>query len=165
MEPFDAFYHTHVRFVYAIALARGATRCEAEDLTQEAFLRAWEHFGMVCHFEAPSQRAWLRRVLCNLATDAWRRNRASVAVADALHSSAETPEEDPALRLDVMRALGTLDPQDREIAVLRYFLQMNSREVGELLQIPESTIRRKLADCRRHLARQLRVWDEETEDE
>src|ERR1051326_2931221 len=58
MEPFDTFYHTHVRFVYAIALARGLAPCEAEDLVQEAFLRAWHHFGAGSALALPTPALW-----------------------------------------------------------------------------------------------------------
>ena len=157
MDKFDAFYHTHMRFVYAIALSRGVPPCEAEDLTQETFLRAWNHFWQVAAFELPAQRAWLRRVLHNLANDAWQRNRSLITEEEQAVAPAESVEN-MALRLDVARALSRLEEKDREIAVLRYFLQMNSREIGELLQIPESTIRRRLMDCRKQLAEQLLSW-------
>ena len=63
-----------------------------------------------------------------------------------------------ALRMDVARALAVLDESDREIAVLRYLAQLNSREISDLLQIPEGTIRRRLMGCRKLLADQLLPW-------
>jgi RNA polymerase sigma factor (sigma-70 family) len=63
-----------------------------------------------------------------------------------------------ALRLDVARALAGLDESDREIVVMRYLAQMNSREISDLLQIPEGTIRRRLMGCRNQLADQLMLW-------
>src|SRR5215472_1655287 len=105
MDTFDAFYQTHLRFVYAMALARGAPPCEAEDLTQETFLRAWSHFRQVGACELPAQRAWLRRVLHNLANDAWQRNRLWSQERDEQAVAPKESPEDLALRLDVARAL------------------------------------------------------------
>src|SRR5258708_25677575 len=161
MDMFDAFYHTHVRLVYTMALARGLAPCEAEDLSQETFLRAWHHFQTVASLEMPAQRAWLRRVLTNLANDAWHRSRTFGREVTEEVAEVHEPAENIALRLDVARALASLEEQDREIAMLRYFLQMNSREIGELLQIPESTIRRRLMDCRKQLADRLLPWKPE----
>src|SRR5947207_9191427 len=117
MDRFDAFYHTHLRLVYAMAMARGLAPCEAEDFTQETFLRAWRHFGVVADLEMPAQRAWLRRVLHNLANDAWHRNRSLEADTDEPGSAPLESVESLALRLDVARALASLEEQDREIAV------------------------------------------------
>lgn len=160
---FNAFYQMHLRLVYALALARGLSSCEAEDLAQETFLRAWRHFQTLADLEIPVQRAWLRRVLVNLANDAWQRNRTVTSHEEEWMAASAQTTDNSALRLDVARALSTLEEADREIAMLRYFLQMNSREIGELLNVPESTIRRRLMDCRRHLAEQLTAWRPEIE--
>jgi DNA-directed RNA polymerase specialized sigma24 family protein len=63
-----------------------------------------------------------------------------------------------ALRIDVSRALAGLEPGDREIVILRYFLEMNSREIGEMLQVPEGTVRSRLLRCRQQLAERLSQW-------
>jgi RNA polymerase sigma factor (sigma-70 family) len=74
-------------------------------------------------------------------------------------SPAACPDDDRnLLRLEVMRALAELSPSDRELVVLRYFCEMNSREIGEILRTPESTIRRRLSLCREALAERLAAW-------
>ena len=161
MNEFDAFYRSHLRLVYAMALARGLPFCTAEDLTQETFLRAWRHFGLLSGMEPPAQRAWLIRVLRNLESDGWRSGRLTAREAPVWSNGEEhatEPPQDPALRLDVARALAGLAETDREVVVLRYFLQMNSREIGEALQMPEGTVRRKLMECRSYLAERLAPW-------
>jgi RNA polymerase sigma-70 factor (ECF subfamily) len=161
MDGFEHFYRDNLRLVYAMALARGAGACEAEDLAQETFLRAWRHLDRLVEMEPPAQRAWLIRTLRNLLVDTWRRERS------ALMERAETPilwrepAEQAALRLDVTRALEGLEEADREVVVLRYFMEMNSREIGELLGVPEGTVRHRLMGCRQRLAAQLSQWDPE----
>src|SRR5207249_6145325 len=77
MSGFDVFYGDNVRLVYAMALARGVGPTCAEDLAQETFLRAWRHFELLCGMEPIARRAWLVRVLRNLAADDYRRRKAA----------------------------------------------------------------------------------------
>ncbi|HZT40746.1 MAG TPA: RNA polymerase sigma factor [Chthonomonadaceae bacterium] len=158
MNAFDDFYRGHIRLVYAMALARGAGPSLAEDLAQETFLRAWRHFGLLAGMDPPAQRAWLIRVVRNLAHDAWRREPMTVDTEGEPDRPALESGERAALRLDVARALACLEEPDRELVVLRYFLELNSREIGEILGMPEGTVRRRLVDCRRQLRERLLPW-------
>ena len=58
-------------------------------------------------------------------------------------------------RLDVARALEGLEDGDQELVVMRYLEEMNSREIGEALGMPEGTVRRRLVRCRELLADRL----------
>jgi RNA polymerase sigma-70 factor (ECF subfamily) len=154
MDEFEAFYRRHMRLVYAVALARGGSAVEAEDLTQETFLRAWRNGGVLASLERGAQRAWLVRTARNLSVDVWRRRQLEEAAPPPKGAS---PEEEArsGLRVDVERALAALGEGDRELVVLRYVEEMNSREIGEALGVPEGTVRRRLAGCREVLAREL----------
>jgi RNA polymerase sigma factor (sigma-70 family) len=161
MDSFEQFYRDHLRLVYAMALARGASAWEAEDLAQETFLRAWRHCARIAGMEPLAQRAWLVRTLRNLMVDAWRRERSETAESEEPPGSSREPAEQVVLRLDVRRALAGLEEADREVVVLRYFVEMNSREISELLGVPEGTVRHRLMRCRQRLAEQLSQWDPE----
>ena len=153
MSEFESFYRVHLRLVRAVAVAHTADRDQAEDMTQETFLRAWRSFPHVSDLEPRAQRAWLCRTARNLAIDAWRRKRLDSAPAGA-SSGGELSD----LRLDVARALAELDEGDRELVVMRYLEEMNSREIGEALGLPEGTVRRRLVRCRELLAGHLSQW-------
>jgi len=158
MNAFDAFYREHIRLVYAMALARGVGPSLAEDLAQETFLRAWRHFGLLATLEPPARRAWLIRVLRNLAYDVRQREVLPIDIEAEPDRAALDSGERAALRLDVARALSCLEEPDREIVVLRYFLELNSREIGEILALPEGSVRRRLMACRRQLRQRLLPW-------
>jgi RNA polymerase sigma-70 factor, ECF subfamily len=81
-DGFDAFYRgTSQRLArYAYGLTGNAT--EAQDLTQEAYARAWQHWRAVRACDEPE--AWLRVVLTRLATDRWRRYKVRRAASAAL---------------------------------------------------------------------------------
>jgi RNA polymerase sigma-70 factor (ECF subfamily) len=167
LNEFEQFYQSHVRVVYAAALAGTASTGAAEDAAQETLLQAWRHFDTLRPLDIPAQRAWLLRTLRNRSVDLWRRDKSDRQ--EPLHEAADRSRENPCsrdyseeqrnlMRLEVTRALAQLSPSDRELVVLRYFCEMNSREIGEMLAIPESTIRRRLSLCREALAEQLAVW-------
>lgn len=175
MDDLEAFYRRHVRLVYAMALAQDPDPTQAEDLTQETFLRAWRHTERLAAMDPPAQRAWLIRTVRHLAIDAWRRERAFPHEALAPSCPSLPPADRAALRLDLARALEALEaeearfgreadsaggraPGDRQIVLLRYVMEMNSREIGELLRMPEGTVRHRLMRCRSHLAEQLSAW-------
>lgn len=143
--------------VYALMLARTMNVAVAEDLTQETFLRAWGRFHELTGFETGAQRAWLVRTARNLLVDEWRRNR----LREGYQGDSPVGLPDPAasdLRMDLAQALASLEDGDREMVIMRYLEEMNSREIGEVLGMPEGTVRRRLARCRSLLAERLRQW-------
>ncbi len=157
MSDFEDFYRMHAKLIWGLARSRTTSADQADDLTQETFLRAWQHFATLAPSEPLAQRAWLVRTLRNLATDAWRRQRVE-AQARAQAADLPEPRGHAELRLDVLRALATLAEDDRELVVMRYLAQMNSREIGRVLGVPEGTVRRRLAECRAALAQRLSQW-------
>ena len=68
------------------------------------------------------------------------------------------PSED---HLEVARALSTLPRRQREVAVLRYLLEMNTAEVAAALGIGEGTVKSSLARARAHLVDTLAMHDDE----
>ena len=117
----------------------------AEDVTQEALiaaLSALERFDC----ERPL-RPWLVKILTNRALDSGRaasrqreRNLGVVAI-DSLNS--DLGEGEPEHR-DLQRGLERLSPEDRALLVLRYVLDYRSGEIGELLDLPDTTVRSRL---------------------
>jgi RNA polymerase sigma-70 factor (ECF subfamily) len=159
MSTFEELYRNNVRMVFAVALSRSGETAQAEDLTQETFLRAWRGFVHLHDLAPPAQRAWLLTALRNLATDLWRKQARENQELAWHTTDLLVPEpEDTEARLEVIRALDALPSGDREIVVLRFVMEMNSREIGEVLEMPEGTVRRRLAICRRKLAQGLDSW-------
>jgi RNA polymerase sigma-70 factor (ECF subfamily) len=156
MSDFESFYRGNVQLVYAMAFARLRDQWQAEDIVQETFLRAWQHFEALSVAEPPAQRAWLLQTMRNLATDVWRRQAAFPS--HALPVRLPTSGSGADLRMDVMSALAQLGERDREMVVMRYLQDMTSREIGEALGIPEGSVRRRLSECRQVLSRSLGQW-------
>ena len=148
---------TYPRLVAGVALVSGS-RPAAEDAVQEALLRAWERSenGM----EVESLSAWVAAVSLNLARSGLRRVIAERKARGRLDVRATPPRDpDAAQRVDIERALATLPRRQREVVVLRYYLQMGTREVASTLGIQEGTVKSTLSRAREKLAAALGIHD------
>ena len=132
------FLHTsYPRLVAAVALVCGS-RPAAEDAVQEALLRAWERSEK--GDEIDSLDGWVTTVALNLARSGLRRMRSERRARARLDTSG-VGEPATADSIDVERALAALPRRQREVAVLRYYLQLNTREVASALELEEGTVK------------------------
>jgi RNA polymerase sigma-70 factor (ECF subfamily) len=152
------FLHTsYPRLVAAVALTSGS-RPAAEDAVQEALIRAWERSDK--GEEIDSLEGWVTTVALNLARSGLRRIRSERRARARLTDS--TVDEAPtADRVDVDRALAMLPRRQREVAVLRYYLQLDTREVASALHLEEGTVKSTLFRARAALAAALGIEEEE----
>jgi RNA polymerase sigma-70 factor, ECF subfamily len=153
-ESFDRFYQRHLGLVRAMALARTGDAAQADDLTQETMLSAWRSFATLQDRDDSGQRAWLLTALRHRAIESWRRAKP----AEPLLAAEAACDDNPALRLDIARALMALSHTDRELIVLRYFEQCDATEIGAILSLPPGTVRRRLGEARRRLETALEAW-------
>jgi anthranilate synthase component 2/putative glutamine amidotransferase len=118
----------------------------AEDVCQEAFTRAWRCIPRGA--SADHQRAWLHRTASNLAIDELRRRRVRnhVTVDEAVSVGAERDESE---RLAAHDALGRLSAHDRLVLLLHAHVGLSHREIGELLDVREDAVRKRVARARR----------------
>jgi RNA polymerase sigma-70 factor, ECF subfamily len=157
-EPdFGLFFEQHhVRLFRALWLVT-RNRHEAEELTQEAFLRLWQRWDRVATGSDPV--AYLYRTAMNL----WRSRlrRAGVAVRKAVH---QIPPDDEMQQVDhrdvVVRALSSLPPRQRAAIVLMDVLDLSSDQAGEVLGIKATTVRVLAARGRATLAKEMTGTDE-----
>jgi len=152
------FLHTsYPRLVAAVALVCGS-RPAAEDAVQEALLRAWERSEKGEEIE--SLEGWVTTVALNLARSGLRRIRSERRARARLRTSTvgEPPTAD---RIDVERALSALPRRQREVAVLRYYLQLDTREVAAALRVNEGTVKSTLFRARATLAEALGLDENE----
>jgi RNA polymerase sigma-70 factor (ECF subfamily) len=158
---------THTRRVYSICLRFTSREQEAQDLTQEVFLRV---FRTVKSFRAGegSFTVWLTRLTRNLLIDNYRRTK-SERVTDSIEEQLPMLEEKTAMesRTDGMLAgreasevlqgaLAKLSPELREAVILRDLEGMEYREIAGTLGVPEGTVKSRLNRGRTELARILR---------
>jgi RNA polymerase sigma factor (sigma-70 family) len=144
----------------AYNLARWLTRNErdAEDVVQEAYLRALKHFGT---FKGGDVRPWLLKIVRNTFYTSIRRNRLTDAMTpfeeeEDIHvSDAPSPEmllvQEANQRL-VRRALQQLPRHFLEVILLREFEELSYQQIADTVQIPVGTVMSRLARARGRLA-------------
>ncbi|HVH66773.1 MAG TPA: RNA polymerase sigma factor [Gemmatimonadales bacterium] len=161
---FEALYREHVGRVYALCLRLTADARRAEELTQDAFVRAWERLAS---FRGESAfGTWLYRLTVNvvfLSRRAERRRLRRVFTSDdpaALEQRGNTgaaphPGFEPGLALDLERAIATLPAGAREVFVLHDVEGYRHAEIAELTGIAVGTSKAQLFRARRLLREAL----------
>lgn len=158
---------TYTRRVYAICYRFTGKDSEAQDLTQDVFLRV---FKSVKSFRAGegSFAVWLTRLTRNLLIDNYRRTkmeRATDSIEDQLlvleSRNAIESRTDAILAgreaSEVLQAaLAKLSPELRETVILRDLEELEYREIAQVLAVPEGTVKSRLNRGRAELARILR---------
>jgi RNA polymerase sigma-70 factor (ECF subfamily) len=154
---FEALYREHHRRVYAIALrfARDADR--AEEIVQDAFVRAWRSLPS---FNGDSRLStWLHSVAVNAALDRVRaRSRREARLdrnVDLERYAAEVGRAMPEADLDLERAVASLPEGAREIVILHYIEGYPCAEIAERLGIVEGTVKSQLHRARKLLKEAL----------
>ena len=155
MSP-DALLRQHADLVYRVALRVTGTSDDAADAAQEALVKVWKGIAAV---PADRQRAWCARVARNAALDLLRRHRvrpaAGLAEPVAEPASDDLLPDDDAeasdLRIELERAVRTLDEPFRSILVLREIEGLSYAEIVDALDLPLSTVKVYLHRARRRV--------------
>jgi RNA polymerase sigma-70 factor (ECF subfamily) len=143
--------------------AMGFVRDRREDLLQDVYLAAWKNGPGDA--DAMQLRRWLFRVTvnrCNLEhrrTNRWQdmwRVLVSGWLRPASAGSNRVASHKDEEREYVHRALAKLKPQARSLLVLRYFMELDSTEIGIILGESDSTVRGQLREARKRLAWELK---------
>ena len=135
-------------------------RADAEDVTQDAFARAYRNFRQLR--DRAAFRGWLVRITWRLALNKQRGNRRRVAretrEAGAGRATAASDELEQSERARQLRAaIDELPPKLRIVIVLAGIEEHDVREVAKLLGIPEGTVKSRLFLARQRL-KELLQW-------
>ena len=157
---FEALYRAHVGRVHALCLRLTADRAQAEEFTQDAFVRAWERLAS---FRGESAFAsWLYRLTVNvvfLAQRGSRRRALRVLTSDEPERLERPPSqgerEGEGGRLDLERAVASLPAGAREVFVLHDVEGYRHDEIAQLTGIAVGTSKAQLFRARRLLRERL----------
>lgn len=149
-RTFIAIYNRQVDTVYRVCYSFMKNKSDAEDLTQETFLRLLAE-GTVFENEK-HEKAWLIVTASNLCKDAlkkwWRKQE---NIEDHLDVGYEQSYGDPV----VMKAILALKPDYKTAVYMYYYEGYTTAEIAEHLNCPETTVRSRLSRARAQLRTQL----------
>jgi RNA polymerase sigma-70 factor (ECF subfamily) len=171
-SEFEAVVGPHLEYLYALAVRLSGNRTAAEDLVQDALLRAFRGFGSLRNRERP--RLWLTRILTTAFHDRLRaehHQHDTVSVDEEFDLFDKIVEEDPfpysdRVHLDflelfddagVIQVLQRLHPSRRVALILAYVYGYKTREIAEITGKPLGTVLAQLHRARKQLERAL--WD------
>jgi RNA polymerase sigma factor (sigma-70 family) len=153
-EQFAAVVMPHLDDAYALARWLTGNGTDAEDIVQEASLRALRGLD---RYAGGNARAWFLAITRNTAFTWLARNRPKALVATedietlAAADGAETPEEAliaKASAAELELAIGCLPPPFKETLVLRDITGLSYREIAEITSVPLGTVMSRLARAR-----------------
>ena len=159
--------------VYAICYRFTGDATEAEDITQDVFLKVYRNLSSFDP-EKGAFGTWITTLTRNMLVDNYRRNKLDRAsdsmdeslsgeddgptMADRLADTRQNQEQRYAgleLRATIQQALKKLSPELREAVILRDLEDMDYKEIAVVLKIPEGTVKSRISRGRAELARLL----------
>ena len=171
-EAFEALVRQYDQAVLRLALHLTGSEQDAQDIHQEAFLKAYRHIGSF-RFEC-SFYTWIYRIVTNLCLDHLRRRKTrreeSAVVVDSSgeeHDTMANVSDDrayanPSRDLDrrilgnyIQAALEKLTPRERTVFELKHYQGLRLRTIGEMLNTTEETAKNTLFRATRKLRSQL----------
>lgn len=166
----EELLRVHARKVYGVCYRFTGRGSEAEDLTQEIFIKVFQTLKTYDAAQGTFS-TWLSRVARNHLVDHYRRtrkDRVTSSLEDELGHLEERPTAgvEPVARVEarerkemLQAALDKLSPDMREAVILRDFQDLDYEEIAQVLGVPEGTVKSRINRGRLELARLLKRMD------
>ena len=154
MEEFMKLYETVYQDLYRVAYYYLGNGADAEDAVQDAVLAAWENFGKLRRKEA--FRAWIFQILANECYQILR-NRKRQEPTDPFefpeqeHSSDYWTEDMVSEDGEILSYILRMPKQHQEVLILYYYDEFSTKEIAKILDIPQGTVKSRLARGRKQL--------------
>jgi RNA polymerase sigma-70 factor, ECF subfamily len=161
VRGFSGFYEMEYRRTLRIVYALCGSWSVAEEVCQDAFLRAYRDWDDIAQMERAD--AWVRRVACNLATSRFRRLMLETrAVARwAVRRGPEHAQELPGELDRFWRHVRRLPSRQAQAVALRYADDLSVSDVAEVMGCAEGTVKAHLHAARQRLAEMYQSAPEE----
>jgi len=157
LAQFEQSIMPHMNAAYNLARWLAGNDPDAQDVVQEAYLRA---FKFLSGFRGGDSRSWLLRIVRNSFYDWLKRNRREDPVTEfdeKLHGQADESGMPDAVLLEkadhelLHKAIAQLPVEFREILVLRELEGFSYKEIADVADVPLGTVMSRLARAREHL--------------
>lgn len=172
-SAWEEIVKTHNRRIYNICYRFTNSPDDADDLTQEVFIKVYRTLGSY-DVEKGAFTTWVTTVTRNLLVDHFRKSKQD-RMTDSMDAAPSQDEEGPSLgdqlpdqgpspddklasketQKMVQAALAKLSPELREAVILRDLQDMDYREIAQALRVPEGTVKSRINRGRTELARLL----------
>lgn len=159
MEGFESFFAQHYDAVLRSMTLAVGDRTRAEDLTQEAFARAYRRWESVSMMERPA--TWVYVVAVNEGRRMFRKDGRVDVVGSPSVAARDDPAGSVAAVVSVQQAVTQLAPRQRAAVVLRYHADLSIAQIAKAMGCSEGTVKSTLHTARAHLRVDLSEDDHE----
>lgn len=162
IEAFETLIQSHQKKVYNIALRMTKNPEDAQELAQDAFVRAFTSIGK---FRGDSSfSTWLYRITINVCTDFLRKRNKAILISmeqgaasseyeQAIQIAEESPGPDELVEKSQLKhmvkdAMDSLSDEHRQVLILRDMMDMSYKEIANTLNVNEGTIKSRISRAR-----------------
>ena len=159
IDAFEAIVRRHQASVYRVALRMLGSRADAQDVTQETFMRAWRSLGRFRSDSAVS--TWLYRIVTRRCLDVIAGRQTTEHLDEDVHANVTDPSESAEHRerlRAVTRAIATLPAEQRAALVLREFESLSYQEVADVLGTTVAAVKGRIHRARIAVLNQTAGW-------
>lgn len=146
-DAFSFAFKQYTDTVYRVALHNTVNFSDAEDVTQEVFIKLLET-NKAFH-DSEHLKAWLIRVTVNLCRDKMKRMSRETLVEDVVYKNSDEAET------DILKAVKSLPENYRNTIYLHYYEGYTAKEIGKILDAKENTVLSWLSRGREALRKEL----------
>lgn len=151
-SAFEKLIRTNEASMYRVAKAILKADEDCADAIQETILKAYKS---ISHLKQPAYfKTWLTKILINECRKILQNRNKIVSIEEVKLGEKEADEYDD---LDLKQAIKELDDELKVIVLLYYFEDLSVKEISEIINIPEGTVKSRLSRARNHLYKKLDV--------
>lgn len=145
-EAFGSLYDFYMPRIYRFVLLKVSLREEAEDLTHQIFLKAWEKIDQY-NFKGYSFGSWLYRIARNTVIDYYRGNTQQISVdsvPEELLVSPISSEENVETKMEwekLLESITKMKDIEQDVLIMRFVEEMTHKEVAEVIGKSEGAVK------------------------
>lgn len=168
---FAVLFRRHYDEIFRYCARRLPCRQTAEDITSQVFMKMIKKFNLFTGDET-AFRFWLFRIACNEINSFYRTAHRQANTLEQLKQQPQPQppdveadcarEEDNAQKLAFLQnAIATLKPELQDIITLRFFENLNSEQIGDILGVKPTTVRSRLARALNNLKKEYKIHQQQ----
>lgn len=147
-EAFGKLYDVYVEKIYRFVFFKVRSRFEAEDITQQVFLKTWQNIKTYKPQKGAGFSSWLYRIARNSVIDHYRTAKDHVDIEDLKNDGQFTSIPDPGGDMDrierfkkIEASLVILTDDERDVIVMKFIEELSNKEIGDVLDKNQGAIR------------------------
>jgi len=153
---FGRLYDAYIKKIYDFIYYKTLNKDVAEDITSTVFMKAWKN---IKQFNSGNFSAWLYTIARNAVADHYRGEHYNLDIDDCWDLADKTDfiqQIDVDLKIETIKeAMKSLKSQDREIIIMRFWLDLSFKEIADQMQKQEGAIKMSLSRALKNLREQV----------